>query len=325
MDKGEYIRCRQQLRFDRPLWPALAVIGFDAGLAATAFWGMSLGGTAAWLAAQPLLTLVYFHNFALLHEAGHGSVHERRRVNTLIGHYASICCFMPYFPWKLMHQEHHIWAGNIEKDPTMANLKKMRDRGRVSPLVRFAWRSWVPLAALLQHFVFWGYPLHLWKTGKLNRGNLAQSLISIGFLAATYTALGLLFPAQISLSALWPSLLLYLVVTELVNLPHHVMMPTFMTTPARNRLHAWEQHVTTRSCYYPYGLAFLTLNFNLHIEHHFFPSLPWYRLPRLRALLKPALGEGYTEVIGIGWNLQNRSRDAGDIVLPQIPHPLLTA
>ena len=205
----------------------------------------------------------------------------------------------------------------------MANLKKMRERGRVSPLVRFAWRSWVPLAGLLQHFVFWLYPIALKKSGKMNQNNLSQSLISIGLLAITYTALFHFFPNTINFHNLWLSFVLYLIMTELVNLPHHVMMPTFKTTESRNRLSAWEQHITTRSCHYPFGLAFLTLNFNYHIEHHYFPSLPWYRLPALRRLIKPHLGHDYTEVVGIGWNLQNRTRSASDIVLPEIHHPLL--
>jgi acyl-lipid omega-6 desaturase (Delta-12 desaturase) len=323
MQKTDYFDIKRQISFEKPLWITLAVMAADLVLAWFCFHLLSLNTLPAYLLSQVLLTIFYFHNFAILHEAGHGNVHKSRPVNTIIGHYASIFCFMPYFPWKLIHQEHHVWAGNIDKDPTMANLRKMREKGDVSPLVRFAWKSWVPLAALLQHFVFWFYPLTMWKTRRMTRQSFLQCAFSVGFLAAMYTVLFQLLPEQVNIGNLWLSFILYLVMTELVNLPHHVMMPTFRTTSQRNKLRPWEQHVTTRTCYYPYGFALLTLNFNLHIEHHFFPNLPWYRLPRLRQMIKPLLGDNYGELVGINWNLQNRSRDAGEIVLPEIPHRLL--
>ena len=36
-------------------------------------------------------------------------------------------------------------------------------------------------------------------------------------------------------------------------------------------------------------MAFLLLNENYHLEHHLFPEVPSYRLPRLRALLQDRL------------------------------------
>ncbi len=324
MNKTDYLEIRKQLSFEKPLWATLALIICDGLLAAMGIWLLHKGTTVSFILSQACLTLFYFHNFGLLHEAGHGNVHQKRWVNSVIGHYASIFCFMPYFPWKLIHQEHHVWSGNIDKDPTMANLKKMREKKQVSWIVRFAWRSWVPLAGLLQHFVFWLYPLTMFKNGKLNKKNFMQSSFSIVWLAVIYYGLFHIFPDTINFSNLWLSFLFYLIMTELVNLPHHVMLPTFNTTEKRNKLHPWEQHVTTRSCHYPLGLAqVLTLNFNYHIEHHFFPNLPWYRLKKLRSIIKPMLEADYNEVTGIQWNLKNRSRSADDIVLPEIPHRLL--
>jgi len=34
--------------------------------------------------------------------------------------------------------------------------------------------------------------------------------------------------------------------------------------------------------------AFLLCNLNLHLEHHLFPAVPWYNLPRVHRLLLPA-------------------------------------
>ncbi len=34
-------------------------------------------------------------------------------------------------------------------------------------------------------------------------------------------------------------------------------------------------------------VSFLMLNLNYHLEHHLFPAVPWYNLPRIHQLLKP--------------------------------------
>lgn len=324
MNKTEYLDIKGQISFEKPLWITLALIAADWVLLYVALYFLMQGTWLSFLLSQALLTIFYFHNFGILHEAGHGNVSDKRWANTIIGHYASIFCFLPYFPWKYIHQEHHVWAGNIDKDPTMANLKKMRERGDAGLLVRIAWRSWIPLAAFLQHVVFWIYPFTMWQSGKMTRKSFVLSFCSIGWLILVYYLLITQFPSIVNLSNLWLSFILYLVMTEMVNLPHHVGVPTFHTSAQRDKLHPWEQNVTTRSCYYPYHLAeLLTLNFNFHTEHHFFPNLPWYRLRKLRSIIKPIYGKEYNELYGIGWNLQNRSRDPNEIVLPEVKHPLL--
>jgi fatty acid desaturase len=66
----------------------------------------------------------------------------------------------------------------------------------------------------------------------------------------------------------------------------------------------------TRSSVYPRWLArHLVLNFNLHIEHHLFPSLPWHQLDAARALVKPTLGAKYNESVGNAWIRRNRKLD----------------
>jgi omega-6 fatty acid desaturase (delta-12 desaturase) len=74
-------------------------------------------------------------------------------------------------------------------------------------------------------------------------------------------------------------------------------------------LPVWQQHMPTRTCDYPRGLSeLLVLNFNFHVEHHVFPTLPWYRLRSARTLLKPALGTDYREAHGLRWHIQQRKR-----------------
>jgi fatty acid desaturase len=129
-------------------------------------------------------------------------------------------------------------------------------------------------------------------------------------MVGAYAAIYWLAPSIVQPRSWALGVALYLIAEELVNLPHHIGMPTSST-----KLTAWDQHRVTRSCYYPIGLSELfVLNFNFHVEHHLFPSLPWYRLRAARELLRPELDQGYHEAVGLEWNVRNRRRGLEEIV-----------
>jgi omega-6 fatty acid desaturase (delta-12 desaturase) len=157
--------------------------------------------------------------------------------------------------------------------------------------------------------VYLSYPLVMWRAGEMSARKAVRSVASLLWLAAAYALLNALVP-ELSWSNVILAIVIYLVVEELVNLPHHVDMSTF-----EHKLPLWEQHRATRSCYYPPVVSeLLVLNFNFHIEHHWYPTLPWYRLRKARALVRSALGEAYEEAVGIAWNLKHRTRDLQAIV-----------
>lgn len=308
--KERYHRLRAALDLRPALLPTLAIIGLDLGLGAAAVALLRAGGLGPYLLSQCLLAVVFFNSFSILHECGHGNLSRSGVVNALVGHWASTFCFIPFFPWRYIHEKHHLWAGNLDRDPVLRSLRQFRDRG-VPRVVQLAWWSWIPVAAFLQHFVYLTYPAVAWRAGEMDRGRLVRTALSIAWLPLSYAGLAVLLgglgvrPADLLLGYV-----LFLAAEELVNLPHHVDMPTFP-----GRLPLWDQHRTTRSCYYPPGLSELAvLNFNFHIEHHLFPSLPWHRLRRARLLVKEALGSEYTECVGVSWNLRNRARDLETIV-----------
>jgi fatty acid desaturase len=318
MNRVQYLAWRGQLSFVQNVWVTMLVVCFDAFIAAAALW-MIFGQQHPWeyWTGQVLLAIFYFHNFAILHEAGHGNVYRRDVVNLIVGHYASLFCFMPFYPWRYIHQEHHKWTGNLEKDPTMKHVRRIKTQKRIPLTVKFTWRSWIPFAALLQHFVYWTYPITVWLDGTRKRRVFQQMLFSDLFLVAGYVCLFCFAPAWFHMSRLWPSLVIYLIADELVNLPHHLDMPTLDPDSPKQRLDFWEQQATTRSCRYPGFLSeLLVLNFNLHTEHHLFPTLPWYRLKKARDLIKPTLQTDYNEVHGVGWNYRMRTGDLNHIVEP---------
>lgn len=310
----EYLALKRQLNFEPRTWVLLAWVALDAAIVGLALWLLDGRGTLAWALAQPLLTLAFFNAFSLLHECGHGSASRHPWLNVIVGCAASLLCFIPYYPWKYIHQKHHAWTGNLDHDPVLRSLRRFRDDG-IPLVVRVAWRSWIPLGALLQHIVYWAYPLQMVRDGEMTPRKLLRCALSIAWPLAVYGLLLARWPTL--LLHMLPAVVLLLLAEELVNAPHHADVSVF-----DERLPIWEQYKATRSCDYPPGISeLLVLNFNYHVEHHLFPVLPWYRLRRARALVREALGPLYTEAVGLSWNVEKRTR-ALDELIAQYRRPL---
>ena len=316
MTKHDYQTIRAALSFHRSYAMTALVMLLDAGLFFLALKLIDAGGLG-YAIAQILLVLIFFHNFALLHECGHENSSRFTWLNTLTGHYASLFCAMPYFPWKYIHTEHHTWAGNLHRDPTLKAVRDYRETDRLkNATVGLAWRTWVPLLAFFQHLVFWSYPLMLLKMGRLPGRRLLACVVSVLLLPTVYVSLYLSLPHLFNLVNFGPAVLIYLVLVELVNLPHHMGTEIYGATATAGKLPVWQQTHVTRSCYYPKVMSeLLLLNFNFHIEHHLFPNLPWHQLRRARHLVRSSLGDGYQECVGISWNLENRRKDVREVLL----------
>jgi omega-6 fatty acid desaturase (delta-12 desaturase) len=308
LSKADYDVIRAQLSF-RPsaLLGALTIL-VNAGLAAIVLALLAADSRVAYWGAQLLIPIVMFQAFALLHDCGHGSFSSNRLVNTIVGHYASVLSCLPFLPWKYVHTEHHVWAGNPERDPGLAIVRRARE-GKLPWIIATAWRSWLPLAGFAQHVVFWTYPIVQARQGKLSRERLWKCAGSVAWLAIALFGLHALAP-QLTFRNLAPGIAVYLVLVELVNIPHHTGLTAF-----DGRLPLWEQHLPTRSCNYPPIVSeLLVLNFNFHIEHHLFPNLPWYRLRTARRLVVPALGHLYRQAHGINWAIRARKKNLTEVL-----------
>jgi fatty acid desaturase len=309
--KDDYLAIRRALPRRSSILASLAIVAVMSATMALAIW-LSRHSLLGLVSAQFLMAIVMFQGFGLLHECGHGNASDRNWVNVYLGHLASVFCFLPFYPWRYIHQAHHNLTGDLERDPTLDAVRRWRKRGSVPLIVRLAWRSWIPLGAVVQHLVFWSYPITLLRGPSATRRQAVRCLTSIGFLVAAY-ATAVAFVGFDALVRFLPAVAIYLVMVEMVNLPHHLGTETFT-----EKLPVWEQWRATRSCSYPPGLSdFLVLNFNLHTEHHLFPHLPWYQLRAANRLLAPALGRRYQEEVGIGWNLEYRRRDIQHLILSE--------
>src|SRR5690349_1012345 len=110
--KQQYLDVRSGLRFKPDLLIGLLVLIPNTALVAMGVWLLQCHTVGSYIASQLLFPLAFFQAFSILHDCGHGSYAPKPWQNALIGHYASVLCFLPFFPWKYTHALHHAWVGN---------------------------------------------------------------------------------------------------------------------------------------------------------------------------------------------------------------------
>lgn len=298
MKKQDYLDIRNQLATQRKTSPLVYFYATDFALIALIFLTLS---TKIFFLGAPILAIIMFRHFALMHDASHGAISRNRSFNNFVGLVSGCVSFLPFQAWRESHLEHHLWSGNLEKDPVMAiRVAFPKAPAKLQNALSFAWRHWIPALATLQYSLFW---LLSFKTVFTKNASLLKKAELATPLMFWTTLIGL-SPEGSLLKLFLPGFGLYLLLTELVNLPHHLQLPTLAGDA---RLPFWEQYKTARSCLYPDWMGrLITLNFNLHAEHHMFPDAPWYTLPAIQKAVGPHIAhEHYVDHL-FEWSIENR-------------------
>ena len=315
MQNNTLRQVRSQLDFSKRAYLWVGQILLDVVLAIGIGSALHSRTTSGIVLATLLAPVLYFNSFALMHEAVHRCLTEKLWLNDLLGAVTGTFCFLPYEPWRQMHLEHHLWAGNVERDPVNKLRKDYSpSHTRKNLILSSIWRSWLPILALLQHIVFWTYLFQYFEKKALHRGRGFSFIASYAIPVVVYGSVIWWGAKYFPLVSLVPGIFLYLVLVEFVNLPHHLDLPT---TRGETKLALLEQYLIARSAIYPRWFSrWVLLNFNLHLEHHLFPNLPWHELEKARALVKPILKEKYNETYGSQWLRQHRNQPLGLLLAP---------
>lgn len=301
----DYKQMRGRLNFKRRISHNIGFFLVDAVFLGAAYYLIQSDSIGLYLLSQILLALVFLHSFLFVHECGHNTLSQNKTVNVVIGHIYSIFCFMPFYTWKFIHEEHHKWTGHIDKDPVFALLKQAKEKKKLPWIFHFGWRTFIPLNVLFLHLVYWSYPLTLKRENKLTRFLFKHCLFSLVVLFFSYTMLYLFLSNKIGFLSVLPAIALYAVMWETFSTPQHLGLESTTHRPTLK-----DHAITTRSTWFPFLLQrYLLLNFGYHIEHHFFPALPWHELDKAHLLIKEKLGADYNMVTGGIWNIKMRSQN----------------
>lgn len=192
---------------------------------------------------------VLIHDFT--HYGGHSSI--------TVNKFFAIMCNIPMgipsaIPFGKHHADHHNFLGEERKDPDLP----MRAESKASQYFLYKIFFWIFLT------LFYALrPMFFSKNARFNR----DEIINIIVIACT----------DLIIYKYWgANALLYLLLVAFVSIGPH--------PAAAHTLAEHYEFVKGQETYDYFGFwNFFNLNLGYHIEHHDFPTCPWYNLPKVRA------------------------------------------
>ena len=235
------------------------------------------------------------------HECGHGTAFRSSRANDMVYVVASFMLFRGATVWRWSHYRHHTDTIIVGRDAEIVIQRP--------PSV---WRA----ALLYTHLqggslMFWRLVKHAFGRIDADARNFVpdnelgkvkwESRVYVGIVAAAAvwslainSIVPLLFVGLPSIYGAW--LMVFFGVTQHAGMQEDVL----------------DHRLNTRTVYMNPILRFLYLNMNYHVEHHIFPSVPYYALPALHSEIKTQLAPplrstwaAYREIWSALWKQQH--------------------
>ncbi len=264
-------------------WPTLFLA---VALPTTLIVIITLGATGAlplWV-CTPVLAIVSYAHYTLVHEAIHGNVVSRPKgaawINTLVGWIGALGMGMGWPALQRTHVLHHSHT-NTERDPDISV------KGTLVQLIR-KWVVMVPMSLIPMFMLRFINAERYRRLGTiLSPAEIAQvsavALFNVALLVAAVAS-----GHVVDWLMLWflPTRLAMLILNIFFQwLPHHPFDQT-------------ERYLNTRVSLWAGG-TFLLLQQNLHLVHHLWPSVPFYNYARLFRRLRPVLKAEGSRIEGL--------------------------
>ena len=234
----------------------LTVLGIQTALA---FAMGRLGPGYWWLSLIVAFVFGAFMNhcmYVIIHDATHNLILKRRAWNKWIAILADLPNLVPgAIGFGVYHRQHHAHQGDYDYDADIASRWEARLIGD----------KWYRKALWLLFFPFFQLtrPPRLKAITMWSRWSFANLACAIAYDALIIHYCG------------WPGLL-YLVFSFAFSIGLHPVGARWI-----QEHYTYDAEQETASYYGPINLV--ALNVGYHNEHHDFPSVPWNRLPQLRA------------------------------------------
>ncbi len=263
----------------------LVVAARQFGILALATWGLiRFDNPLIWVPLAFVQGFTIFNFTVLLHEVVHHTIFARRRprAERALGFLYAVPSGISASQFTRWHLDHHAELGSDEDDPKRAHL---------SPKVNKRWYKLLYCTPALFPIYFRAarreaanYPEALRRA--INRERKISMAAHLGAIAIVWILFG--FYAALRTNII-PVFFIFPIAFTLNRLGQHYDIDP--ADPAK-----WG---TLMKGHWFWDFAFL--NSNYHLEHHYFPGVPFYRLPGLQRALVP-----FYEKKGMRWQSYGR-------------------
>lgn len=268
---------------------------------------LALQGTLALWLATPLVAVLTYLSYTILHESAHGSIsgsqRQMRWLNELLGYAAAWILMMPLTAHRHEHLAHHRHTNDPDDDPDF----------HVSEIRRSLLKACTgTLRIYVEQYRY--YLGHRWQRGPARQNvNLCLEVAAIFVprLALLAAGFGTEVVCLFVLGWLAGVILTLYLFAYLVHRPHeavgrYVDTSTVIAPTPFNGIVTW-----------------LWVFQNYHAIHHLFPRVPCYHYPRLFADIEGIMVEKGAPIYTLGWNGLRPRYDASleAINCAQTPRP----
>ena len=230
----------------------------------------------------------------LMHEGAHYMLFKNRRLNAVVSElFLAWPLFVTKRAYRGDHFAHHRHV-NTEKDPDL--MRKQNSEWEFP-------KSWRALGVLLAKDVF-GLNTHqqVLELADMAEQKEARSregdLYAVSRMLYYVTVLGV-----VTYFRLWPMFLLLWVMPILTWLKMIMRIRSIAEHFATENDHAYTKSRTTLPSFLE-RVFVAPRNVNFHLEHHLYPSVPFFRLPQLHtALMKDAVFQGKAHITSTYWGV----------------------
>ncbi|MEA5581224.1 fatty acid desaturase [Nodularia harveyana UHCC-0300] len=218
-----------------------------------------------------LVTLAMNAMFLLIHEGVHGILFPQKWLNYLAATVMGIAGFISFSAYRVTHLRHHEHLGD-ENDPD--DYHNYTDNHKLIWLLHYNRLLWATILYLI--FV----PSLAWRYG--NNQERIKIVSEYLFLILTYIIIWQFVPLQLFFITWVVPFILTNFAINIRGLTQHGI--TDATDP----------FLASRSIETHPIIQFLLVHENFHLEHHLFPSVPSYNLPKLHKLVLPQINRRVT-------------------------------
>ncbi len=251
------------------------------------------------------------------HESSHGTAFKSDWMNNVLYEIASFMVFRQSIPWKWSHTRHHSDTIIRGRDPEIAYPRPTDIMG-----------------SILQIFALKSAPVEFKKMMRHALGNidpevatyLPKSEYHRVFLRARIYLL--IYAASIGLSIYYWTILPLMFIGIPTFVGTWLMLIYGTTQHAGLAENVLDHRLNCRTVYMNVVNRYLYWNMNYHLEHHMFPLVPYYNLPKLHELIKddcpkpyPSIFAAFQEIIPA---LIRQAKEPDYFVHRELPAPTIT-
>lgn len=197
------------------------------------------------------------------HESSHNLITRNPKIDRWIGFICGLPIMFSAMGYRILHPMHHKFLHSKEDPDDIENVT--RDSKFLTALYVFLFVFGVYLYLIM-------LPINGMRKGK----KLEKVSVLVEWIAmiAIVTSAWMMLPTQVMVEGWLLPLLVAGQVANLRGIAEHGM------TTGGN------EFTDTRTVATHPVISFMMCNINYHLEHHLYPGIPWYNLPKLHALLQ---------------------------------------